>query len=180
MLVGFYVVNQQRYIENWEYQKSFLRALPSVVPELNGSKLVVVKGVNIENVKREEVAFDWSLPYLPGLFWNLPHHWNGGPTLVGSDMFEQFGFVSDGVVSIKGYPTIGTKRFYASDVLVVEFENKVGTLAPVVKLLGSNRIHIHYAYGSSGDGFKIVGIFSTSDNEKARDLINEESGALGA
>lgn len=65
------------------------------------------------------------------------------------------------------------------DVLIVEFENKVGTLAPVAKLLGNNRIFIDYVYGSSGDGFKITGVFSTSDNEKAARLINEESGALG-
>lgn len=65
------------------------------------------------------------------------------------------------------------------DVLLVEFENKVGTLAPVAKLLGSNRIHIRYCYGSSGDGFKIVGVFSTSDNARARDLINADSQALG-
>lgn len=62
------------------------------------------------------------------------------------------------------------------DVLVVEFENKAGTLAPVAKLLGQNDIAIHYVYGTTGDGFKIVGVFSTSDNERARDLINRESG----
>ncbi|MFZ5803031.1 MAG: hypothetical protein ACOY3K_08010 [Candidatus Omnitrophota bacterium] len=65
------------------------------------------------------------------------------------------------------------------DVLVVEFENKVGTLAPVARLLGSHGIHIHYAYGTSGDGFKIVGVFSTADNLRAAELINKESGALG-
>jgi hypothetical protein len=64
------------------------------------------------------------------------------------------------------------------DVLIVEFENKVGTLAPVAKLLANNRVHIRYCYGTSGDGFKIVGVFSTSDNAKARDLINEESQTL--
>lgn len=64
------------------------------------------------------------------------------------------------------------------DVLIVEFENKVGTLAPVAKLLSTNRIHIRYCYGTSGDGFKIVGVFSTSDNARARDLINEESQTL--
>ena len=64
------------------------------------------------------------------------------------------------------------------DVLVVEFENKVGTLAPVCRLLGSNDIAVHYVYGTSGDGFKIVGIFSTSDNKKAAKIINGESGAL--
>ena len=65
------------------------------------------------------------------------------------------------------------------DVLVVEFENKVGTLAPVVKLLGSNGIDVEYVYGTSGDGFKIVGVFSTADNQKAAELINKDSGALG-
>ncbi len=66
------------------------------------------------------------------------------------------------------------------DVLVVEFENKVGTLAPVVRLLGSNGIDVKYVYGTSGDGFKIVGIFSTDDNKKAAGLINKDSGALSA
>jgi len=65
------------------------------------------------------------------------------------------------------------------DVLIVEFENKVGTLAPVAKVLSTNRIQIQYCYGTSGDGFKISGVFSTSDNEKARDLINAESESLG-
>ena len=64
------------------------------------------------------------------------------------------------------------------DVVVVEFENKVGTLAPVAKLLGSNGVEIHSAYGTSGDGFKIVGVFSTANNKKAAKLINEDSGSL--
>jgi len=63
----------------------------------------------------------------------------------------------------------------ARDVLVVEFENKVGTLASVAKLLGSNGIHIDYVYGTSGDGFKIVGIFSTADNQRAAKLINSDA-----
>ncbi len=64
------------------------------------------------------------------------------------------------------------------EVLIVEFENKVGTLAPVVKLLGNEDIGIHYVYGTSGDGFKIVGVFSTENNEHALKLINEDSGHL--
>ena len=60
------------------------------------------------------------------------------------------------------------------DVLIVEFENKVGTLAPVAKILGNHGIFIDYCYGTSGDGFKIVGVFSTSDNTKAAELINQE------
>ena len=62
------------------------------------------------------------------------------------------------------------------DVLVVEFENKAGSLAPVAKVLGNNAISIRYVYGTSSDGFKIVGVFSTTDNKKARDLINADSG----
>ena len=64
------------------------------------------------------------------------------------------------------------------EVLIVEFENKVGTLAPVTQLLGSHDIAIHSVYGTSGDGFKIVGIFATSNNSEALKLINEDSGAL--
>ncbi len=60
------------------------------------------------------------------------------------------------------------------EALVVEFENKVGTLAPVARLLGSHGIFIHYVYGTSGDGFKITGVFSTSDNRKAAELINAQ------
>ncbi|HTL46580.1 MAG TPA: hypothetical protein VL688_00795 [Verrucomicrobiae bacterium] len=66
------------------------------------------------------------------------------------------------------------------DVLVVEFENKVGTLAEVAKILGNHGIFINYVYGTSGDGFKIVGVFSTQDNEKAARVINQETGSLGA
>ena len=65
------------------------------------------------------------------------------------------------------------------EVMIVEFENKVGTLAPVAKLLGNNDVSIDSVYGTSGDGFKIIGIFSTSNNAKAMALINEDSGALG-
>lgn len=67
----------------------------------------------------------------------------------------------------------------AREVLVVEFENKVGTLAEVAKLLGQNGIGIRSVYGTSSDGFKIVGIFTTADNEKACQLINGSTGRTG-
>ncbi len=63
--------------------------------------------------------------------------------------------------------------FEEREALVVEFENKVGTLAPVTRLLGSHGIFINFVYGSSSDGFKISGVFSTSDNARAAALINE-------
>lgn len=70
------------------------------------------------------------------------------------------------------------KDMIERDVLMVEFENKVGTLAEVAKILGNHGIFIDYVYGTSGDGFKIVGIFSTADNQKAAQVINKESGTL--
>jgi len=70
-------------------------------------------------------------------------------------------------------------RMVERDVLVVEFENKVGTLAPVARLLGSNGILVQYVYGTSADGFKITGVFSTDNDKKAAEIINKDSGALG-
>ena len=49
----------------------------------------------------------------------------------------------------------------------------------MAKLLGNHDIAIDSVYGTSGDGFKIVGVFLTDDNKKAAQLINEESGTLG-
>jgi len=64
------------------------------------------------------------------------------------------------------------------DVLIVEFENKIGTLSDVAKLLGQNNVGISECYGTSSDGFKIVGIFATDDNARAAKLINDQSGHL--
>ena len=65
------------------------------------------------------------------------------------------------------------------EVLIVEFENKTGTLAEVAKILGQNGIHVGSVYGTSSDGFKIVGVFTTADNVKACSLINATSGRTG-
>jgi len=63
--------------------------------------------------------------------------------------------------------------FEEREVLVVEFENATGTLAPVARLLGSHGVGIQSVYGTGSDGFKITGVFLTSDNKKALDLINQ-------
>ncbi|MBU3759805.1 MAG: hypothetical protein FGM27_07750 [Candidatus Omnitrophica bacterium] len=65
------------------------------------------------------------------------------------------------------------------EVVLVEFENKTGTLAPVAKILGNHGIFIDSVYGTSSDGFKIIGIFDTRDNARAVQAINQESGSLG-
>ena len=66
------------------------------------------------------------------------------------------------------------KNVAIRDVLIVEFENKTGTLSQVAKLLGQNSVDIQECYGTSSDGFKIVGVFVTNDNARAMKLINEE------
>lgn len=65
------------------------------------------------------------------------------------------------------------------EVLVVEFENKTGTLAEVAKILGQNGINVGSVYGTSSDGFKIIGVFTTADNAKACALINAAGGRTG-
>ncbi len=70
-------------------------------------------------------------------------------------------------------------KIEAREVLIVEFENRVGTLAEVAKILGQNGISVRSVYGTSSDGFKITGIFDTADNAKARELINAASGRSG-
>jgi len=63
------------------------------------------------------------------------------------------------------------------DVLLVEFENKTGTLSTVAKILGQNNIGIEECYGTSSDGFKIVGVFVTDNNRRAMKLINDQPAA---
>jgi hypothetical protein len=69
------------------------------------------------------------------------------------------------------------KNVAIRDVLLVEFENKLGTLSTVAKLLGQNNIGMQECYGTSSDGFKIVGVFVTDDNARAMKLINDEPAA---
>ena len=68
------------------------------------------------------------------------------------------------------------KNVSVRDVLIVEFENRLGTLSEVAKLLGSNSVQLNECYGTSSDGFKIVGVFATDDNQKAKTLINAHYG----
>jgi hypothetical protein len=70
------------------------------------------------------------------------------------------------------------KNVVIRDVLIVEFENKAGTLSDVAKLLGQNNVGVSECYGTSSDGFKIVGVFMTDDNARAAKLINAQSGHL--
>ena len=79
--------------------------------------------------------------------------------------------VDNAVLAMKKLKEIG---FYVSlkDVIVVEFNNRPGVLAPVVKKFGSSGVDIVYCYGTTGDGEKANVVFSTRDDEKAMKIIN--------
>lgn len=58
------------------------------------------------------------------------------------------------------------------EVLLVEFDNKGGQLAPVAQKLANKGININYVYGSSANGSKVNLVLKTSDNLKAQEAIN--------
>lgn len=60
----------------------------------------------------------------------------------------------------------------STQTLEIEFENRPGTLAPVAKRLSDSGVDIDYIFGTSADGKKVLGVMSTSDNDKALELIN--------
>ena len=93
---------------------------------------------------------------------------------VGEEAYLQMIVKNDEIAKAKEAIFYFVPTVIERDILVVEFENKVGTLASVAQALGSNNIGIHYVYGTSSDGFKIIGVFSTTDNVKAAQLINSQ------
>ena len=58
------------------------------------------------------------------------------------------------------------------EVVLVDFDNKKGTLEPVAKKLGDSGVDIDCVYGTSADGSKVLGVFLTKDNDKAVKVIN--------
>ncbi len=68
-----------------------------------------------------------------------------------------------------------TERVYEAhdkEVVLVDFDNKTGTLEPVAKKLGDSGIDIDCVYGTAADGKKVLGVFLTKDNDKAVKIIN--------
>jgi len=75
-------------------------------------------------------------------------------------------------MAVKAIKERGYEDIKEQDVLVVEFENKAGTLAPIAKKLGDDGVDINAIYGTSADGTKVIGVLSTADDEKALRVIN--------
>ena len=57
------------------------------------------------------------------------------------------------------------------DVMLVELDDKVGTLADAAKKLAEADINIEYTYGTTGSGDKAMLVFKTADDMKAAGLF---------
>lgn len=56
------------------------------------------------------------------------------------------------------------------EVVLVELDNKSGTLAEASKALANAGVHIIYCYGSA-DASKVLLVFATRDNSKALEVL---------
>jgi hypothetical protein len=117
-LVGFFVVNQTRYVKNWEYQVDFWKKLALVTSDVQSSTLIVIEGTAETNQLYEELVFDWTLPYLTAYMWHLNS--KQVPLVLPDYMVRQYGTVVDGQLRIVGYPTIGSRSFQLDHVLGVQ------------------------------------------------------------
>jgi len=58
-----------------------------------------------------------------------------------------------------------------NDVVLVELENRIGTLAEATKKLAEAGINIEYTYGTTGPGDKAWLVFKTADGMKTIGLL---------
>lgn len=120
ILAGFFVGVQQRYVDSWHYQLSFWRQLPEVVPNLSPKSLVVVEEVGLDNPRLEGGSpFDWTLPYLFPFMWQMPPDWTTVPLVIPKWAFDLYSHVYEGHVEIVGYPTMASRSFSTSEVIML-------------------------------------------------------------
>lgn len=72
----------------------------------------------------------------------------------------------------KGLVKLGVQA-KEEDVIAVEMANKAGELKKTAKRLADAGININYMYGTAATGRTAIGIFSTSDDNKAIRAINK-------
>jgi hypothetical protein len=116
-LVGFFVVNQTRYVQNWAYQVDFWKKLALVTPDAQSSTLIVIEGASEANQMYEQPVFDWTLPYLSTYLWPLSG--KRAPFVLTDEMLRQFGIVVEGRLLIANYPTLASRFFNIDDVIRV-------------------------------------------------------------
>jgi hypothetical protein len=123
LVSGYFVIVQQRYVEEWHHQLSFWKQLPIAVPDLKPDTLIVVEPVGEEITRLEGgSSYDWTLPYLFEFMWNVPAAWPHPPLVINRGFFNTTARTVDGRVDIVGYPTMLPRSFSPRDVIHVRSE----------------------------------------------------------
>ena len=90
--------------------------------------------------------------------------------------------VTDRVDATKRVLTSLGTEFEDTEVLAVEMENRTGALAKILERLAEEHINIDYAYSTALAPGKALGIFHTSNQKRALQVLNEatNNGAIQA
>lgn len=85
-------------------------------------------------------------------------------------------FVTDDLEPTKKVLTALGTEFETSEVLAVELDNRPGALSRLLERLAEEHINIDYAYASSYSAAgKALGIFHTSNQKRALQILNESA-----
>ncbi len=85
-------------------------------------------------------------------------------------------FVTDGLEPTKKVLTSLGTEFETSEVLAVELDNRPGALSRLLERLAEEHINIDYAYASSSSAAgKALGIFHTSNQKRALQILNDSA-----
>jgi len=85
-------------------------------------------------------------------------------------------FVTDDLDPTKKVLTSLGTEFETVEVLSVEMDNRPGALARILERLAEENINIEYAYASSSPSpGKAIGIFHTSNQKRAFQVLNEST-----
>jgi hypothetical protein len=124
LVSGYFVIVQQRYVEEWHHQLSFWKQLPIAVPDLKADTLIVVEPVGEEITRLEGgSSYDWTLPYLFEFMWHVPSGWPHPPLVINRGFFNTTARNVDGRVDIVGYPTMHPRSFSPKDVIHMRAES---------------------------------------------------------
>ena len=122
LVAGFFVIVQERYVQEWHHQLSFWRWLPEAVA-LKPNSLVVVEPVGEEITRIDGgSSYDWSLPHLFRFMWRPPASWPIEPFIINRGFYDALAKTHDGRIDISGYPGMPARSFAAADATFIRAE----------------------------------------------------------